>query len=338
MEELVVIERDVTREVIDDFISFSKRLSDVNTLVVNKEYLTEKYLQSKSKMYELRKGDQTVGRVGIVFKGAIDHGIEKKNMPIAYIYDMYILPGYRSPFTNVVNLYRTLLKLNADTLILHTSNQNSEDLYRKLFRLPEITRLRIYCLPVFQWRLIYRLITALREHLIARFKNISNQSLLGSILKKNKLLIDDINGVEIVDENTEIRSNDLDHPHSVKSIYLKNRQGKERIKLKLSPLSINELRILVIYKFQIDKPLGFLNSISLFFKICEIAKKNECSMAIYALNVKSDLKHKMRWLPSIRIPESMMPHPIPIYAPNISKDLIDVASKLNIGFDEMDFI
>ena len=57
-----------------------------------------------------------------------------KQVPVAFVSDVLIHPEFRRPVSNFISLMQSIKKAQDFPLVLHTSNNTTEDIYKKLLR------------------------------------------------------------------------------------------------------------------------------------------------------------------------------------------------------------
>ncbi len=132
MNECKIIFKKFDNSSVAEFIELSKvEYGDLPT-VTNSEHINWKYNNNpdgKSVSINLMANDKVVGRIILQPRIFI---INNKNVPAAFATDALVHPDYRRPVSNFINLINSIEKVKEFSLILHTSNENTEPIYSKL--------------------------------------------------------------------------------------------------------------------------------------------------------------------------------------------------------------
>ena len=341
---------------IENFVFLSKKQYS-NEETTNSKHILWKHCLSplgKSEYITLKHKNKIIGRSLLQpqhFK------IGMKTYKIALVTDVLIDPNYRFPPTNFIKLTKACEKNGSYDFIYHTSNNITENFYRKLFNFNQPIKMKSYGFPIKLSNFIKNKIGFKLEILDLIFYFFKKLNLL--ILDVINL-ITDIDIIRKVPSDQELKSL-INQAIIMKTpIFIKNQRF---LKWRFETSSLWRSKIFSVVKD--NKNLGYfcsrivrIDGIYYFtvldffysekltklelFKIRLIQYKMACELAADAIftmtNPNSNIGKNTIGYPFLRIPDSLLPHKTPIFFRSLPISIsLPTISKTHITLADLDY-
>ena len=265
--------------------------------------------------------------------------------------DLFIKKEYRSPITNLINLYKFSIN-NTDGLIFHSSNENSEFFYRRILQN-----------KIYFW--LVSVGTPLNSKLFTTKKKISKiisvlLEIYFFILKsinfflfkcKIKIIADEKVNFDFHMEEIQEKNKKKKYPFFLRSKeYFEWRYSIYKFKKKISVFrnkkligyliivgsNVLDLNNLIILDIQFNEKLNFFEKLKLKFFLISLGRNNNFD-TIYSLgNKRNPVFNQLFSFPFFKIPDHLLPHSNPMFIHNLNDENEEKNIK-NIHFTISDF-
>lgn len=302
--------------------------------VLSKDHLNWKHLQSpygKSISVNLRN------KLGLlVGRSFIQPRIFCVNSLISYsggmVTDLLIKPDARNADA-LIAIIRAVKSPKQIEIILHTSNEASEQIYQKLFKFPIAFKLRASGLPIYFAKILqpYLKIPFFQVNIdpffiIWRFALIVCFYMF-TFFRKTKLMLEPSQAdlLKIFQEFKSIAGSHFDRsPSFLKWRFTEGSLFNGRTRwigfgnectgyIVFKDANINGLKICLIMDVAMRRNLTWLEGVSLKFLCINIALKNSCDAIFNLSNTGNPALGWLRGFPFFNIPDSVLPHSTPIF-------------------------
>ncbi len=133
---------------VDDFLRLSRIEYGNKNAVTDADHINWKHLNTAngaSTAINLYCNGEVVGRV-LLQPSSIY--IDGKKIPIAFATDSLVHPEFRRPLSNFFSIMKEIKKITEFAIVLHTSNENTEEIYRNILKFKNPIMLSSYGFPV----------------------------------------------------------------------------------------------------------------------------------------------------------------------------------------------
>lgn len=266
--------------------------------------------------------------------------------------DLYLKRKHRTPFTNLLNLYNKCIN-NTNGIVFHSSNNNSENLYKKILKKKIWFNLFSYGLPISinslkTKKIFLQILFKFFLSLFINFTFLVNKLLkiflnLELCIKANNYENDIIKINNDLKKNYNVFDRSLNFLKWRYSIYdykycmiLKKNKKKIGYTIFISSYALN-LKNLIIMDFAFLKDLNFFEKIYFKSKIVEIAKNNQFDTLYTMGNKKSGMLKNIIGFPFFKIPENFLPHSNPMFIHNTKNINNSEIEKIHFTISDFDY-
>ena len=252
----------------------------------------------------------------------------------ATITDLVISPDHRN-INSLVNLIRSQKCIDGVDAFLHSSNEKSDSIYRNLFRFPIAFSLSSFALPIrlsgfFRKRGIKKVLLLNAGDFITWPWRIFLLGMLQVISLMSDLRI--TTATSTVDQEKILKDCMKNFgTHLSRNISFLNWRFKNGTKftgninwignadgpigyMVTQKVMLGGLSFFVIMDFGISRELRKRDALFLILTVAEMAIKGKCDAVFTMVNQAHPLLRNLTTFPMIRISDSKLPHPTPIYA------------------------
>ncbi len=341
-----------------DYVKLSKvQYGDLPT-VTSIPHLIWKHIKTPfgpSIAVNLKDGDNIVGRVMLQPKTAYLNGKER---PIAFVTDALVHPDYRRPITNFWTLIKSVRNAKQFAVVFHASNENTENIYRRVLKFSCPFSLKGYGLPLKLSKSLpkkYKII-----NLCLKIVEIPYQLVLMALLSLSKLFTT----IKISDTAPDKATFDqFCHQEDVKNNFLVTR-NQEALKWRfqdtemwradilhiyqdkkycgyvvLRKMELFDVNFSVIMDFIVSSELSVIQVWCLRSLLVKKAISNKSDIIFTLLNPKSRASRKFLGFPFIGVPDKFLPHSTPMFVHVLDQELISMEKEqgLHITLGDLDY-
>ena len=337
---------------IQEFVSLTIKENLLTEGMKDPKHVKWKFCENpcgKTNYFYLSYKNKIVGRIlSSQYPGKIYINQEKFNS--FCLSDLYLKKENRAPFTNLIKLYNECIE-NTNGIIFHSSNNNSENLYKKILKKKIWFHLYSYGLPVSinvfsQNNLIIKNIFKVFLFLYLKTTSCINH-ILGKLLNLKLLIKKENFETDIFEINNELKKyyNIFDRSldflkwryliYDYKYCLILKKKNKTIGYILFVNSNAMNLKNLIIMDFAFTKNLNFFEKIYYKSTIVRIAE-NEKFDTIYTMGNKgSGMLNNLIGFPFFKIPDSYLPHSNPMFIHNAKN--IDENEIKRIHFTISDF-
>ena len=340
---------------ISNFISLSEDEILRTQELKNTKFIKWKFTlnpRGKSDYFYYKYKKKIVGRIlSNYYSGRLI--VKKKVYKSFFLSDLYIKKEHRN-LSKIKLLYNKSLN-NINSIIYHTSNENSEKFYTKILNKRVFFYLHSNGIPLsfksfakykligkmFYWTFFkFYLLHLLFVDSISRFYKKLNIKIYKNIFFDN-----DINYLNIqnIKNNNSFFIKDENffkwRYENYKDLYfLKIFKKKEFIGyLTLVESKVLNLKNMIVLDFQFSAKLSFIDKLKIKLKIIQISINEKCDTLYIMGNGRSYMFQNLIGYPLFKIPDSLLPHSTPIFFHNVPKKHIDEIRKINFTLSDFDY-
>jgi hypothetical protein len=137
---------------VKSFVKIVKQNYSIKHSLTNKFNIIYKYLEypiQPTYISTINDSKKVKGRICYISSNII---YKRKKIISLIPQDFALNKDYRSPFTNIINLIKIPYSNLSKNFVIHTSNENSDDLYNKILKYPRYFSIEFSCItlnPIF---------------------------------------------------------------------------------------------------------------------------------------------------------------------------------------------
>ena len=342
---------------VNNFVNLSSLEYDDLPEVVNKKHIIWKHISSTngaSTGIHLYCNSEIVGRILLQPKLL---NINGRYVAIAIATDALVHPKHRRPIGNFLSIVKKMDNMSDFDFILHTSNEASEGIYKKILKIKNPFSLTGYITPVDLHAISkkYSRILALAARLVNKPYRLS----LVLFCKALKIVTE----LKVTDKEPNVQEFDALCERNALHYGPEIKRSKENLKWRFSdsPLwkgeilyiykhiefvgyivirhvKINGLEFTVLMDYSISSELSLLEVMSIRASIIEKSIKKGDSAVFTLANSHAKSTKKNIGFPFISIPDKYLPHRVPFYIhANKNLDELKTWGNLNLLLSDLDY-
>jgi len=349
----------IDHEGLKSFVGLSKSEYDSTNAVTDYDQMAWKHLDTAhgpSTAINLNCKDVTVGRV-LLQPRKIRVG--EKEVNIAFATDSLVLLEFRRPLSNFFSIMKEIKHIHDFSLVLHTSNENTEAIYRNVLKFKCPISLSGYGVPV-NLRAIFKKVvgfdSAIFEIINLPYRWLINSACFFTATYMSALVLtSDQPDENVLDHHISNHkfSGDLQiirslaflkwrfngSPHwkaNVLHIYSKrNYVGY----LAIREVELDGLKFTIIMDFSVNADLSWFDVLFIRFSVIKIAINNRSDAVFTLLNNRADMVKKFTGIPFFKVPDRLLPHKTPFFVHINDESIfsIDTLKKLHITLADLDY-
>ena len=340
------------------FVRLSKIEYDNVNAVTDYDQMAWKHLDTvhgPSIAINLNCKDVNVGRV-LLQPRKVRMG--EKEVAIAFATDSLVHPEFRRPLSNFFSMMKEIKNVHDFALVLHTSNENTEALYRNVLKFKCPISLSGYGVPInlrtilkkfvgfdsalfdiinlpYQWFIIsICLAVKSLSALVVTFDQ-PDETVLDNHINSNKVLGD----IQIVRSQSFLnwRFNGSTHwKANVLHIYAKDHYVGY---VALREVELDGLKFTTIMDVSLNSDLSWFNVLLVRFNIMKMGISNKSDVVFTLLNHRADMAKKFTGIPFFKVPDRLLPHKTPFFVHINDESIfaIDTLKKLHITLADLDY-
>jgi hypothetical protein len=281
-----------------------------------------------------------------------------KQVSVAIVSDALIHPDFRRPASNFISIMQSIKKAREFALVFHTSNNISENIYKKLLRFKWPFSLRAYGLPLNLSKATFKvlkfdsplleLFSAFYKYLVlllCRTAAIFFQFKI-TTEKPDDICFDEFCGKEAIKNDCEmvrdskfIKWRFLQSPlWQAKILYL-YKDSKLCGYVVLRNVELEGMKFTVVMDFAINEKFNILQLLCLRCSIIRMALNYGNDIVFTLLNPLSRTSKKLLGFPWIKIPERYMPQRTPIFLHVNDPAMADLESqsRIHLTLGDLDY-
>lgn len=281
-----------------------------------------------------------------------------KKVPVAFVADVLIHPDFRRPAGNFISLMNSIRKASNFSLVFHTSNNTTENIYKNLFRFKWPFGLKPFGFPLNLRKVglkafkaaspLLGLIAMPYRYLLLLLCGIARIFFKFKITEKepDKTILDALCREEGIKNDREMvrDSNFLKWRYSTSPLWLAKilyLYSGSRLcgYVVLRNVELEGLRLTVVMDFCLHKEFNPIQLLCLRFSIIRIAQTYGDDMVFTLVNPASKASGKFIGFPWIKIPERLMPQKTPIFVHINDPAMVDLENQANfhITLGDLDY-
>jgi hypothetical protein len=341
-----------------DFIRLSKIEYDNTNPVTDYEQMVWKHLDTAhgpSTAINLNCKDETVGRVLLQPRKV---RVGKKEVNIAFATDSLVHPEFRRPISNFFSIMKEIKNVHDFSLVLHTSNENTEALYHDVLKFRCPISLSSYGVPINLITTLkkvlgfdsvifnfinnpYRLSLKLLYSLSNKFTNltITNAAPEDSIFNEACINNTETEGFQILRDSFFLDWRFKKSPLWKANIFYVYSNGGYIGYFVIREVEIDNFMFTSIMDFSFNSKISWVELFHIRMYVINNAIIN-CSDAVFTLlNKEAKLTKRFIGFPLIIIPDKYLPHKTPFFAHINNGDVfsLDELRTLNISLADLDY-
>ncbi len=272
-----------------------------------------------------------------------------KRVPVAFVSDALIHPDFRRPASNFISLMQSIKKAQDFPLVFHTSNNITEDIYKKLlkFKLPfnlsafgfllnlrkAAFKVLKFDSPLFElFSVPYRcliLVLCRTVTIFAGFKITTEEpenSHFDEFCRKEAIK----NDCEMIRDSQFLKWRFLQSPLWQAKIFYVYKDSKLCGYVVLRNVELEGMKFTVVMDFILNETFNTLQLFCLRCSIICMALNHGDDMVFTLLNPLSRASKKFIGFPWVKIPEKYMPHRTPIFIHVNDPAMVNLENPSNI--------
>ena len=278
--------------------------------------------------------------------------VKKKIFKSFGLSDLYVQKQHRS-LSKIKLLYLKSLN-NKNSIIYHTSNENSEKFYtkilnKKIYFFLFSSGIPLSCKPFEKYKIIGKFfywfffkLYILHLFFINKITKLNKK--LNIEIYKNTFFDDDINYLNIknIKNNVSFFVKDKNffnwrYNNYKNTYFLKIFKNKKFVGyLILVEVKVLNLKNMVIFDFQFMEEFSFIEKLKIKLKIIQISLKRKCD-TLYTMGNERDYMYKnLIGYPLFNIPDTLLPHSHPVFFHNVPKKYFEKIQKINFTISDFD--
>lgn len=317
--------------------------------VTNADHVRCKYLQTPygpSTAIILECADEVVGRA--ILQPRLLY-LSGKQVPVAFVNDALIHPDFRRPVGNFISLMNSIRKASNFSLVFHTSNNTTENIYKNLFRFTWPFSLKPFGFPLNLRKVgfkafkfdspLFDLIAVPFRYLLLFVCGVTRIifKFKTTEVEPEKSILDALCQEEAVKNDREMvrDSKFLEWRYSTSALW------KAKILylycgsrlcgyVVLRNVELEGLRFTVIMDFSLNEDFNPIQLLCLRFSIIHTAQTQGDDMVFTLLNPETKASKKFIGFPWVKIPEGLMPQRTPIFIHINNPAMADLENQSNI--------
>ena len=340
------------------FVRLSKSEYDNTNSVTDYEQMAWKHLDTAhgpSTSINLNCEDETVGRVLLQPRKV---SIGEKEFNIAFATDSLVLLEFRRPISNFFSIMKEIKNVHDFALVLHTSNENTEALYRNVLKFKCPISLSGYGVPInlraifkkllgsdwaifeiinlpYQWFIFSLCFIAKFLSTLVITSDQPDERVLDNHIKNNKVLGD----IQIVRSQAFLNwrfNGSLHWKANVLHIYDERHYVGYVV---LREVELDGLKFTIIMDVSLNADLSWFNVLLIRFNVIKMGINNKSDVVFTLLNHRADMVKKFAGIPFFKVPDQLLPHKTPFFV-HINDETIfsiDTLKNLHITLADLDY-
>lgn len=342
---------------ISSFVRLSGVEYDQNSPVTNLDQMKWKHLNTvygASTAINLRSERDLVGRV--LLQPRILY-VDGEKISVAFATDSLVHQDFRRPFSNFFSIINEIAKVNDFSLVLHTSNENTEGIYHNILKLKCPISLSGYGLPVSLSKITekilgfnalifqsinipYRFILNMLHGLMSFYsKLIILPDIAGSQVNVDFFSDEDVlNNFELVRDEKYIKWRYKETPLCKADVFHLYRNGDYIGYMVLRNIELENLKFTALMDFSLSK-ISVIDMMYIRMYIIKKAMERKNDAVFMLFNKEAIEAKKFLGFPFFLIPDKYLPHKTPLFAHlnNPQKVSADKLSGLHVTLGDLDY-
>jgi hypothetical protein len=357
LKRLKITVKKVDTVSVDNFIKLARIEYGNKDTVTQRDHIIWKHLATAngpSTSVNLQHDQKVVGRILLQ---PTDIYIKGRKIDIAFAVDSLVHPAFRRPFSNFLSIIKEIKNVKEFAFVLHTSNENTEGIYKSILKLDCPISLSGYGLPInirniakkflgfkipFLQFINYPIIWTI-EALFFLSGNLSklnispkapgnqvhNEFLLGAADLNEMNVLHNLRFLKWRFEESPLWKADIQYIYRG-SVYLGY--------IVLRHIELEGLRFTVVMDFSVHKNITKIQKIFIRMYIVKQALMSCDDVVFMLFNSKAKSVKRFLGFPFIHIPDKYLPHKTPFFMHVVDTD-VDVKSiaNLNITLADIDY-
>ena len=337
---------------IEKFIEFSKTYYD-NPETTEKKFVTNKFMDSKlqsSYHLKLKKNNKILGRVVLNTRNI---NLLNKKVKATQVTDLLINQDNKDPmmFVKLVKSYNYL----KNDLVIHTSNENSENIYKKFFKFQIIFSMKSYGFPLKPFSIlsnitkknfsflkfidfIYLIFLRFLFRLIKITSQINLQYCeLDELKGENVKKFNDLNKLSMERSEDFLEWRFEKNPNEY--IFRKILRGQNTIGFAVfRNVSYNGLNTTLLIDLYLLSKINLLEKIKIREQFLSECIKFESDIFFSIINKNNTILSEVFGFPIISINDNLLKHATPIFCSSINDEIkLDELSKIHFTLADLDY-
>lgn len=356
MSKCNIVSEKFSPEIIAEFAKLSRVEYGDLPAVTSKDHLNWKHLNGPfgaSTALHLKDGDKIVGRTILQPR---TFQLSDKKIKAAFVTDALVHPSYRRPVSNFLSLTLAIKEAKDFDVIFHSSNEKTENIYKKILRFSNPFSLQGFGLPLklgklfpekFYLRNIFlKLMGAPYRLTLEAFLYLVRKFITVNLSEKCPQDFDEFCQKECQKNNfLTVRNQEIlqwrfrDAPlwkAGVSHVY-----GQEKYfgYIVWRQLELSGCSFFVIMDFLLNDELSKLRAFALRCLLIKKAMLSDADIIFTLLNPRTKLSKKFLGLPFVGVPDKFLPHATPIFvhANNPSLMAMEQETALHLTLSDIDY-